>query len=212
MNKNIVIKAAVASALCALASTASAQWYFGGQVGQARGGPEAGHISESLVRDLGFFSASTSTDRSSTSWRAFAGYEVLPWLAVEGAYVDLGKSRWASTVTPPGTIGASLRSDAWTLGLAAHYPFTQMLSVYGRVSAAWVETKGSFSSSGFATLRNSSRRDRNTVPAYAAGLEVSIMPRLAARLEYERMSRISSDELGGKFDADLWSVGLRYSF
>jgi OmpA-OmpF porin, OOP family len=203
---------AVAACVAASASGASAQWYAGATIGAADGGVDAGRISGQLVNDLGFFSASTSTDDTDMAWRAFVGYQVLPWLAVEGAYIDAGKSKWASTVTPAGTIDASLRTRALSLGLAARYEFNPALSVYGRVSAAWTRTKGSFSSSGFVELANTGRTERRTVPAYAAGIEYTFAPRVSARLEYERLSRVSSDELGGKFDIDMIGIGVRYSY
>ena len=141
----------------------------------------------------------------------FGGYQILPWLAVEGAYVDVGKTNWSSVVQPPGTLDVSLRTTAWTLGVAARYEFVPKWYGYGRISAAWTETKSSVSASGFVEAAGEPKA-RRTVPAYAVGIEYAFSPRFSGRLEYEGMSDVSSDELGGKFDTNMVSIGIRYTF
>jgi OOP family OmpA-OmpF porin len=202
----------VAGCAAGLAGVASAQWYAGAMGGWSQGGPDANRISSQLVDDLGFFSAETSTDDNDGAWRIFGGYQFLPWLAVEASYLDAGKSSWASSVQPPGTFNASLDTTAWTVGLAARYEFNPQLAVHARISAARVETEGRFSSSGFVELVTDRHTIRRTVPAFAVGVEWSFNPNLAARVEFERLARISGDELGGKFDLDLLMLGVRYRF
>lgn len=209
--QNRISRIALAVTLACMASAASAQFYVGAQGGYATGGPDGGQISNDLVNNLGFFSASTNVDDGDGAWRVYGGYQILPWLAVEGAYVDLGKSSWSSVVEPPGTIDVTLRVTAWTLGVAARYEFIPKLYGYGRISAAWTETKSSVSTSGFAESAGAPK-SRRTVPAYAAGLEYAFTPKFLGRLEYEGMSDVSSDELGGKFDTNMISVGIRYNF
>lgn len=208
---NVIGRLSFAASLVVIAGAASAQWYGGAQGGSATGGPDAGKISRELVNDLGYFSAATSTDKRDFGWRVFAGYQMLPWLALEGAYVDVGRSKWTSVVSPPGTIDVSLRTSAWTLGLAARYEFVPGLSAYGRVSAAYAKTKPSISATGFADAGDTTSR-RDTVPAYAAGIEYSFTPRISGRIEFERIARVSSAEFGGKFDVDFASVGIRVGF
>jgi OOP family OmpA-OmpF porin len=200
----------IACALACASGAASAQFYLGSQGGYASGGPDAGQISNDLV-NLGFFSASTNVDKGDGAWRVFAGYQILPWLAVEGAYVDVGKTTWSSVVDPPGTLDVSLRTTAWTLGVAARYEFVPQWWGYGRLSAAWTETKSSVSASGFAESAGEPK-SRRTVPAYAAGVEYAFSPRVFARLEYEGMSDVSSDELGGKFNTNMISIAIRYQY
>jgi OOP family OmpA-OmpF porin len=204
-------KWALLTACVTAAGTASAQFYAGAQGGWATGGPDGGEISNELVNNLGFFSASTSVDKGDGAWRVFGGYQILPWLAVEGAYVDVGKTSFHSTVQPPGTLDVSLTTTAWTLGVAARYEFVPKLFGYGRISAAWTETKSSVSGSGFVEPAGSPK-SRRTVPAYAAGIEYLFAPQWAVRVEYEGMSGVSSDELGGKFDTNMFSAGVRYNF
>ena len=208
---NNFCKTVAAVALAVSTGAAHAQFYAGAQGGYVTGGPNGGEISSQLVNDLGYFSASTTVDSGDAGWRVFAGYQILPWLAVEGAYLDLGKATWSSVVAPPGTVDVSLRTTAWTLGVAARYEFVPKFFGYGRISAAWTETRASVSTTGFAES-GGDQSARQTVPAYAAGLEYAFTPRLSARLEYERINGVSSDQLGGKFDTNYTSLGVRYSF
>jgi OOP family OmpA-OmpF porin len=193
------------------AVAAKAQFYVGAQGGYVFAGPSASHISSELVNNLGYFTAATSVDQTDGGWRFFGGYQILPWLAVEGAYVDLGKASFTSLVTPPGTINVSLATTAWQLGLSARYEFVPRFYGYGRISAAWSETKASVSTSGFAG-NNGGQTQRQTVPAYAVGLEYAFAPNLLGRLEYERMVGVSGNQLGGKYDTNFTSIGIRYNF
>ena len=175
----------VACVLACASGAAFAQFYVGSQVGYADGGPDAGQINNDLVNNLGFFSASTNVDKGDGAWRVFAGYQILPWLAVEGAYVDVGKTKWSSVVEPPGTLDVSLRTTAWTLGVAARYEFVPKWWGYGRMSAAWTETKSSVSASGFAEAAGEPKA-RRTVPCLRCRRRVRV---LAARVRAARVRR-----------------------
>ena len=189
-----IVNLTLACVLACASGAAFARLYVGSQVGYADGRPDAGQIDNDLVNNLGFFSASTNVDKGDGAWRVFAGYQILPWLAVEGLMSTSARrsgrassslpARWMFPCAPPRGRSASPRATS-------SYPSGGAI---GRLSAAWTETKSSVSASGFAEVAGEPKA-RRTVPAYAAGVEYAFSPRVFARLEYEGMSDVSSDEL-----------------
>ncbi len=69
-------------------------WYVGGQFGSARSDVSAGAV-DSTLRDKGYDVTTKVSDKSRDAWRAYAGYEVTNWLAIETGYTDLGAVKMA---------------------------------------------------------------------------------------------------------------------
>ena len=106
-----------AVAMATAAEPAFAQrWYAGASYSSTRSEVDEGRIAGDL-QGLGFFSASTSSDTRDSGGRFFVGCNVLPWLDAEIYYADLGKTKWDATVTPPGTLSASIKELESVLGV-----------------------------------------------------------------------------------------------
>jgi len=196
-----------------LTGTASAEAFYAGvSVGQTRGEIDSARINNELVNKLGYFTANTQGDTNDTGGRLFAGYQLHPNLAVEASYSDLGKVQWNSTVTPAGTLSTSIRSRAYGVALVASYPFTPRLSGYLRGGVSHTESEASLTSSGFVDLNRDNFKKTSTDGAYAVGAQFAVSPKIAVRLEYENYRNLGSDEMGGKFQVSLTSIGVLFKF
>jgi len=71
------------------AQAAGPGWYAGGGIGQMKAKASAAELVSDLA-GLGH-TVQATMDTTDTGWKAFAGYRVNPYLAVEASYLDLGK-------------------------------------------------------------------------------------------------------------------------
>lgn len=213
MKQSALASASIALLCAGLAATVSAEpFYVGVSAGQTRGEVDSGRINNELVNKLGYFTADTQSDTTDSGVRAFAGYQFHPNLAVEASYTDLGKVKWNSSVTPTGTLSTSIRSRAYGLALVASYPMTSQFSAYLRAGVSHAESEASLASSGFVDLNRDNFKKSSTDGAYALGAQFNVNPKFAVRVEYETYRNLGSDEMGGKYQASLTSVGVLFKF
>lgn len=132
-----------------------------------------------------------ATDKTDTVWKAFGGYQLNRYFAVEGGYVDLGKAS---------TAGATFDSKAWQASAVGSLPLTQQFALTGKLGLAQTETDVSPGGT-----------DHNTDPTYGLGLRYDINKQVGIRGEWERF-RLSGNPLAGKSDTDLFSVNAVYRF
>ena len=98
MVRKLALAAALAPMLLAGATHAAEPgFYLGASGGQTTVDKDA--------KDLGLDTSSITAlqnfeiDDSDTGWKAYLGYQFLPWLGIEGGYVDLGSASKTRTVT-----------------------------------------------------------------------------------------------------------------
>ncbi len=187
------------------------QWYAGASYSSTRSEVDEGRISGDLG-GLGFFSASTSSDTRDSGGRLFIGRSILPWLDAELYYADLGKTKWDATVTPPGTLSASIKSKAYGIAALASITPVENLKLFGKLGVARTEAKASFASSGFVDLQASGRTEHRTGLVYGVGASYAFTPRLALRFDYDVHDDLGNDEIGGKFKVQAASLGVSIRF
>lgn len=204
-------------ALACLATTAAAPalaqdsnyYYFGLSAGPSQAKTDGRAIIDSQL-PAGVVSGGVSVDRRDTAYRAFLGYQMTPFWAVEGGYFRLGELSFASTTTPAGTLSGRLRSEGLNLDLVGSLPLTDRLSVLGRVGVQHARTRGNLIGTGAAIPLNPSPSGRATHYKAGLGLQYAFSPGFMMRLEAERY-RID-DAMGHKGHADAVLVSLVFPF
>jgi OOP family OmpA-OmpF porin len=85
----------------------------------------------------GVDAGTTRLDGNSTksSYGGFLGYQVLPNIAIEGAYRDLGHTD---------LYGVRDKTGQYSLSLVGSYPVTEALSLYGRLGVSRISHAGGF--------------------------------------------------------------------
>ncbi len=147
-----------------------------------------------------------STDKNDNAWKAFGGYQFNQNFAVEGGYVDLGKASVNGTQSGTPAFG-STDSKAWQAAAVGSLPLNQQFALTGKLGIARTETDTS-GSVGAAPFGGT---DHKTAPTYGVGLRYDVNKTFGVRGEWERF-RIDSASLGGKNDADLYSVSAIVRF
>ena len=184
-------------------------WYAGGNVGSTRANFNNDSINSSLV-SKGFVVNSTSTDNRDTGYKLFGGYQLTPNFAVEGGYFDLGRFNYSSTTTPAGTFSGNTRVNGLNLDLVGMLPLSDRFSAFGRVGAAYAQSRANFASTGFVPANTSDTRRKETHAKFGVGVQYAITEALAVRAELERY-RIS-DPVRNRANIDMASIGLVYRF
>ncbi len=183
--------------------------YMGISAGESKAHIDNARITQSLL-GAGLTTNTLSEDRRDTGYKAFVGFPVNPYWAVEGGYFDLGRFGFTAATTPAGTLSGSARIRGLNLDLVGTLPITERWSLLGRVGAAYAQTNDTFSGTGAVSVTEPSARKRETNYKYGFGTQYAFSPALTLRLEAERY-RVN-DAVGSRGDVDLVSLGLVYRF
>ena len=197
--------------LAAVAIPCQAQWYVGGSAGEGR--IKANDDRTDQFFALGFDDAHTSFDKQDTAYRAFGGYRLHRYLAVELGVSDLGEFKATTDVLPAGRFESRDRItglDASVLGLL---PLGDRVTLFARGGVIEARTRASFSGTGSVLLKEGvSSSAHKSSPLYGAGAMVRLAPRWDLRLDWTRYRRVGSDTLSDRFDLDSLMLGVAYRF
>lgn len=132
-------------------------------------------------------------NRNSVTYGVFAGYQIIDNLAVEAGYDYFGRVR-GNTTYPNETKdkrAAKHSAHGAHISLKGSYPIIDGLDAYARVGAALVRSDYYIQP----TVAKDSRvksHNLKTSLVLAGGLEYAITPELAARVEYQWLSRVGN--------------------
>ena len=183
--------------------------YIGANLGTTRAQFNNDSINSTLAGQ-GFTVNSRTEDNSSTGYKLFGGYQLNRNFAVEGGYFDLGRFNYSLNTTPLGTFSADTRVRGLNLDLVGILPFNDQFSFFGRVGAAYAQSRANFARTGAQTLTSAPTSRNDTNLKVGLGMQYAITEALAVRAELERY-RIS-DPVRNRGNIDMASVGLVYRF
>lgn len=184
MKKTILAIAAATASL--FASTAFAEGYVGGAIGQGN-------------FDLDC-AGTDSCDKSSTGFKVFGGYKFMPNLAAEVGYFNFGKAKASDAGA-----NLTLKATAFGAGVAFIGDFAPQWSGVARVGVASVKMKGD--AEFFGATGSVSKSSTNAYAGFGIGYEVTKGLTVTADIDLTR-GKIA-DETG---NLRLISFGLRQSF
>lgn len=188
--------------------------YIGGNVGRTRADFNNDSINQTLVNQ-GLRVGTSTEDNSGTGYKLFGGYQLNRNFAVEGGYFDLGKSSYSVNANriiggAPGTFSGETRVRGLNLDLVGMLPVSDRFSVFGRIGAAYAQSRASFNSTGTVAANTTNPRRNDTNLKVGLGMQYAITEALAVRAELERY-RIN-DPVRNRGHIDMASVGLIYRF
>jgi len=163
-------------------------------------------------------------DQNDTAWKAYAGYPLLPQLALEGEYADFGKTLKGSVSQGGINDSYTQKTSGFGLSLVGKVkPKPNLpLSVYGKAGVFhWISQADANFSPAVTGLGSSvSRKDNGTSPTLGLGVEYALTPKLAVRVGWDRYLKMGKrnvlfDEGNSSWstlnkDVDFYSLGLGY--
>jgi OmpA-OmpF porin, OOP family len=195
--------------LSPLAVAQDSGWYIGVNGGQARAKLDEKRIVGGLLEN-GFATTEYTNDDRHFSYKGFLGYEINRYFALEGGYFDLGNFDFRARTAPAGSLAGNIEVDGFNLDAVLSLPFTEKLSVFGRVGANHAKASDRFVGTGAVNVLDPSRSRRATKVKFGAGLQYDFTASFGMRVEAERY-RID-DAVGNTGDIDVATVGLLYRF
>ena len=174
----------------AAASPAAAQLYAGGSLGYSQ------------FKDICQL-ANVPCDDKDTAWRAFGGYQVNQYFALELGFGDLGAATGSGGA---GSFSIEVK-QAWDLSAMISLPVSTRLSGLLRLGAYRVRTTVDQQGPTFGSLHEA---DTNSGFTYGAGAEYSL-GKLGLRAEWQRYDNAATGTLA-EDDIDVLSVGLLFRF
>ncbi len=163
------------------------------------------------AQSLGINLTSTKLDRTDTGYKFQLGYQFAPNFAIEGGYVNLGKTEYKYTLSN----GVSNESGSFSYDTHGFnvdgvliLPVNAGVSLFGKLGLVRAETKlkGDGLESETATA---------TEPTFGVGIAWNFWQKLSVRAEWERFFDLNKKDLynlDSKLDVDLFSAGLSYQF
>lgn len=172
-------------------------------------------------------SGSSTFDDGDNTLAFFAGYRFLPYIAIEGSYLDLGTAsyRSAGTVNPPGSVTAtpsSLNLDievkGFTLAGVGNLPIGNMVDLHGRLGILVARTELSAA----AAIGSSSASDSDSIDSagalFGVGVGLHAGQHWSFSLDWTRYSNVGDEnedddfETAEGFDVGATSLSAAYRF
>lgn len=218
----MTLKLATLAALALVSGSAMAAdgtgFYVGADIGQASSDIKKGEIDSVVFGLFGAEAARSSLDTSDTTFSLFFGYQILPYLAVEASYVDLGKSTYKASGTYPGeppvdvNVKLDWESKGPTVSVLGILPFADVWDVYGRLGAYFADTKITARASS-ATDSASDHTSKNTTEfLWGVGAGYTFLDHWKAQIEYQGFPDVGDKNHTGEATVDRITLGMLYRF
>lgn len=146
-------------------------------------------------------------DKRDDAWQVYGGYKVSPFISLEGAYIDLGKT---ANITD-GTIRGTQDTKGVSIAAVGKVPLGYA-SLYGKA--------GLYHWDSDVSIGGQHTDASGTDPVIGAGLEYKMAPHWTARLGWDRyynvgekhslLSNAGPSTL--KTDVDVYTIGIHYNF
>lgn len=132
----------------------------------------------------------------------YTGYQITPWLAVEGGYDYLGNMQINGR---HGGNGAKLKAQGLQMSLKASYAVTHNWDIYGRAGAMGYRAESDVS--------GHNRFETGVRPLAAVGTEYAFNKNWAGRVEYQWVSNVgNASQIGVSSDISSVTAGVTYRF
>jgi hypothetical protein len=168
---------------------------------------------------------SSLTKSNDTTYQIGAGYQVLPWLAAEVAYVDLGRPTATYSVLGPATLGTNVNNATYkiygvNMSAVANIFVADNVAVFAKAGAFASQLEYSESrSTAFGPAPSfTAPKQRQTKASFGLGAEYRATKNISVRLGWDRFHDIGENfDLtatgNGRFDnVDAYTASALYRF
>ena len=243
MRKSLTLIAAAVMVATSATAAERSGFYIGGDVGQSNWNvtqKDADAWAAGVADLLGNVVAVTpdkgKLSDTDTTYSLFIGYQIVPWLAVEASWMDLGNETIKATgrydyglhpsLDPDYGLysaNAKFESSGWAVSALPMLPIGESWNLFGRLGYYMGDNKvaASFAAQDYYTLGNTpvgtpyEAKDHVTDNSgsflWGAGVSYTWNQRVSMRVEYDNVADVA--ETGGhKTDVERFTLGLVYRF
>jgi len=226
-----ILALAIFGALCAAqpALAGDTGFYVGADIGTMSVDVDKGDLDafflEGLASEGLIFDGSSDVDDSDTTYGLTVGYRFMPYLAVEGQYLDLGEAKYSASgdifdtftkETLAADVGMSMDSSGFALSVLGILPIQEVWEVYARLGMYFGDTDADISvtlDDGIDVFTESMSDSKSEEEFfYGIGGGYTFNETWNVRIEYTIFQDIGDDELTGETDLDRFVIGLNYRF
>lgn len=201
--------AALAIGLAIAAPAGAQNLYAVGGLGMSRTEIDKAGIDADIAAIVGA-PVSSSVDTSGTSWRAGIGYQAHRNIAIEGGWVDLGKSTY--TATAPGvTAGATFKAAGPYAAVLLQAHPASYLTGFLKVGISYPKVRAEATATGPGGSASASASSTSLAPTYGAGLMLNLTKTVGVRLEAERFHKVGGTDTG-EANVDVATMSLQVRF
>ncbi len=184
-------------------------WYLGAGIGKSIASIDQQQIAADL-QNAGFTVNDVTRDRRDQSFKVYGGYQLLPYVAIEAGYFDLGDFNFQADTVPMSMYSGEVGIKGINLAVVGTLPLTDQLSALAKLGLTYNDSDTRFSSNGLVGVNAFSSSSHYTSHQFGVGLQYQFSHALALRLEAERY-RID-DLVGSNGDIDVVTLGLTYRY
>src|SRR5712691_80519 len=198
MAKKTILVLMAAFAISVPAFAADTGGYLVGMVGQTKFNQDATDttgLANASVKDTG------------TGIKLGGGYAFNRNLAVEAAYVDLGKATFSGTVVGVNVSGTAKASGPAVVAVGM-LPLGNQFTLLGRLGVIDATVKADASGGGF----SASDKATKVKTTFGIGVAYSFSHQFAIRGDFDRYSKLGDSNTTGESDVDMISIGVVYKF
>jgi opacity protein-like surface antigen len=143
-------------------------------------------------------------DKNGTAWRAFVGYGFTPNFAIEGAFIDFGRTN--ATDAGAAKINSQNRGGE-LLGVFAYR--ANKASIFAKAGGYYAATKLTVESGGGSWSRTSQSSGGFT---YGLGAQYELTSHIGVRADWQRYAKVGGSDTGGASDVDAFLIGAVWTF
>ncbi len=172
------------------------------------GGYLVGMIGQTKFKDVDTTGiANASVKDTDTGIKLGGGYAFNRNLAVEAAYVDLGKATFSGTVVGVNVSGTTKASGPVVVAVGM-LPLGNQFTLLGRLGVIDATVKADASGGGF----SASEKSTKVKTTFGIGVTYSFTQQFAIRGDFDRYSKLGDSNTTGESDVDMISIGVVYKF
>jgi OOP family OmpA-OmpF porin len=161
---------------------------------------------------------SSKFEKEDIAYKLQVGYQFNENFALEGGYIDLGKTEYKANLTDfvsvSGYDKVGFEAKGWNLDALLTLPINAGFSMFFKGGIFRAESKvyeKIYLTNGVTSFSdNASDTDKKVIAKYGLGVAYNFFRGLSARVEVERFNNLKVDPI--EADVDLYSLGISYQF
>jgi len=185
-------------------------FYVTGEVTHSKSSLNNNYFDNRLT-NAGATNITNHDDESSNQWRLQAGYKFNPYFAIEGGYIDLGKSKYKADYTT-GSANGELKAGGLDIAAIGILPITDTVSVFGKAGVIAASIDSKLNAKGTASSASDKNSINEVLPLIGIGATYKVSTHVDLRADLDYVNGIGKSNSTGEMNNTMLSIGAVYNF